>query len=335
MLLKTTTNTTLRPFTFDDAEAVVDLFNAYSQSLFGGDDSDLDQLMNEWTTPGLDIEEVIRVLEDDNGKIIGYIDVWDTSPPHVIKYVWGCLHPQHWDEQLFKQMLSWAEDCARNRIGLAPEGTRVIINQGTLSTDHWKNKALLDYGYQLVRHFYRMAIELTSEPPQPVIPDGIQIVPIDIETELKKTILAMEDGFSDHWGFVEIPIEELMEHWQHYIENDKDFDPDLWYLAKDGDEIAGVCRCKSQIVEDPDMAWVNQLCVRKPWRRRGLGLALLHHSFQEFYHQGKKRVGLGVDASSLTNATRLYEKAGMRVVRKYNTYHMELRPGVELARTTL
>jgi GNAT superfamily N-acetyltransferase len=335
MLEKTATNTTLRPFTFEDAQAVVDLFNAKSQHLFGQNESNIDQMMNEWTSPGLNIEEVIRVVEDENGQIIGYIDVWDTSPPHVIKYAWGCLHPQHWDEQLFKQMLSWAEDCARKRIALAPDGTRVIIHQGTNSEDHRQNKALLDYGYKLVRHFYRMVIELTKKPMQPVIPDGIRIVPIDMEKELKKAILAMEDGFSDHWGFVEQPIDDLMEHWQHHIENDKDFDPSLWYLAKDGDEIAGVCRCKSQIVEDLDMAWVNQLCVRKPWRRRGLGLALLLHSFQEFYRQKKKRVGLGVDASSLTNATRLYEKAGMRVVRQYDTYHLELRPGEELAKTEL
>ena len=51
------------------------------------------------------------------------------------------------------------------------------------------------------------------------------------------------------------------------------------------------------------MAWVNQLCVRRPWRRRGLGLAMLHHCFGEFYRRGKQRVGLGVDATSLTNAT--------------------------------
>ncbi len=106
MLEKTTTNTTLRPFTFEDAQAVVDLFNAKSQHLFGRNELNIDQMMNEWTSPGLNVEEVIRVVEDENGQIIGYIDVWDTSPPHVIKYAWGCLHPQHWDEQLFKQMIS-------------------------------------------------------------------------------------------------------------------------------------------------------------------------------------------------------------------------------------
>ena len=38
-------------------------------------------------------------------------------------------------------------------------------------------------------------------------------------------------------------------------------------------------------------------------------------------------------ASSLTNATRLYEKAGMQVTEKYNTYELELRPGQDLMMT--
>ncbi|MEZ4726737.1 MAG: hypothetical protein R3E79_06345 [Caldilineaceae bacterium] len=61
-----------------------------------------------------------------------------------------------------------------------------------------------------------------------------------------------------------------------------------------------------------------------------LALALLHHAFGEFYRRGVKKVGLGVDASSLTGATRLYEKAGMKPFRQYNTYEKELRPGRDL-----
>jgi hypothetical protein len=46
-------------------------------------------------------------------------------------------------------------------------------------------------------------------------------------------------------------------------------------------------------------------------------------------------VGLGVDADSLTGATRLYEKAGMHVVRELATYEKELRAGEELARQSV
>lgn len=323
----------LRPFTFADAQAVVDLFNACSQKLFGWDDSSLDELMNDWTSPGIDVKETIRVIENDREDIIGYIDVWDNINPHVIKYVWGVMHPDSWDDDTYQQMLTWAEECARKRIYLAPEETRVIVKQGVPNKDILRKKALESYGFELVRHFYRMQIELNDPPAAPALPEGLTIAPINMETELQSAILAADEAFKDHWGYVEQPVEELLKQWDHYLENDKDFDPSLWYLAKDGDQIAGICRCSNKMVEDPEMGWVNELGIRKAWRRKGLGMAMLLTAFDKFYQRGKQRVGLGVDASSLTNATRLYEKAGMHVTQQYDTYEMELRSGTDLMTT--
>ena len=62
------------------------------------------------------------------------------------------------------------------------------------------------------------------------------------------------------------------------------------------------------------------LAVRKPWRSRGLGLALLRQSFADFAARGANRVGLVVDAENTTGAVRLYERAGMRPVRRLDVY---------------
>jgi len=110
-----------------------------------------------------------------------------------------------------------------------------------------------------------------------------------------------------------------------------DFDPTLWLLAMDGDQIAGISLNAAQADDDPDVGWVSSLGVLRPYRRKGLGLALLQHSFAEFYRRGKRKVGLGVDAYSLTGATRLYERAGMHVARQFSTFEKELRPGHELS----
>ena len=130
---------------------------------------------------------------------------------------------------------------------------------------------------------------------------------------------------------MEHPFEEDYQEWVHWIDNDPDHDPSLWFLAVDGEEIAGVSLCRPRMAEDPEMGWVDSLGVRRPWRRRGLALALLHHSFGELYRRGRRKVGLGVDAQSLTGATRLYEKAGMQVDRQYAVYEKELRPGKDLS----
>ena len=62
-----------------------------------------------------------------------------------------------------------------------------------------------------------------------------------------------------------------------------------------------------------------------------VGLAMLHLAFGEFYRRGKAQVTLDVDAESLTGATRLYEKAGMRLLRRQVAYDLVLREGKELA----
>ena len=81
---------------------------------------------------------------------------------------------------------------------------------------------------------------------------------------------------------------------------------------------------------DPAFAWIDDLGVLRPWRRRGIALALLHQVFVELHQRGRYKVGLGVDGESLTGATRLYEKAGMRVFQQIDAYEKELRPGRDL-----
>jgi ribosomal protein S18 acetylase RimI-like enzyme len=96
------------------------------------------------------------------------------------------------------------------------------------------------------------------------------------------------------------------------------------------EEIVGIALCYPDANGNTDLGWVEDLAVKRSWRRRGLGLALLQHAFGALYHRGKKRAGLDVDAGSLTRATRLYKRAGMYVQRQRETYELELRSGEEI-----
>jgi ribosomal protein S18 acetylase RimI-like enzyme len=73
------------------------------------------------------------------------------------------------------------------------------------------------------------------------------------------------------------------------------------------------------------------LGVRRAWRKRGVGLALLQHSFGEFYKRGTRKVGLGVDAQNLTGALKLYEKAGMHVHTAFDLFEKTVRSGREIS----
>ena len=131
---------------------------------------------------------------------------------------------------------------------------------------------------------------------------------------------ADKDETAYRWDFHRISIEE----WRSWTVDRDDFDPELYKLAEDGGELAGLSMNQWHWSGDPAFGWVGVLGVRKPWRKRGLGRALLLHSFGDFRDRGAARVGLGVDAENTTGAVRLYESAGMHVVRRMDTYERPL-----------
>ena len=113
---------------------------------------------------------------------------------------------------------------------------------------------------------------------------------------------------------------EPLEKWLHGRTVRGDYDPALWVVAEADGAIAGAALAFGS----RDFGWVLDLGVRRPWRGRGLGHALLLGVFGELYRRGFTRVGLEVDAASETGATRLYERAGMRVTRRYDWYERRL-----------
>ncbi|HEX2622542.1 MAG TPA: GNAT family N-acetyltransferase, partial [Phototrophicaceae bacterium] len=102
------------------------------------------------------------------------------------------------------------------------------------------------------------------------------------------------------------------------------FNASLYHIAWDGDQVAGISFCTINPAE-PENGWVDTLGVRRAWRKQGLGMALLRYSFYQFQQRGLKRSGLGVDASSKTNAVSLYERGGMHIRNEAITYRKVLR----------
>src|SRR5207244_5091442 len=138
------------------------------------------------------------------------------------------------------------------------------------------------------------------------------------EEDLQAVHECHQESFADHWEFQRQPLEV----WRRYTVESPGFDPSLWWLAEADGELAGICLDQWHASGDPTFGWVGVLGVRKPWRGRGLGLALLRHSFADFAARGATRVGLGVDAENTTGAVRLYERAGMRRVRRLDVYEI-------------
>jgi mycothiol synthase len=323
-----------RPFTPADSAEVVNLINTYALATIGVKDFSLEEFQRQCQTDGFNPSSDILLAAAPDGRLVGYAEFWSPSDPHVHMFSYACVHPEHQGRGVGAALERWAEGRARQKVTLAPPGARVILTQGIPAGNLAAQRLVECAGYRLARTYWQMKIEMAAPPPAPCPPDGILIRAMQPGEE-RAVIRASAEAFRDHYGNVEEPFEQRVQRWKENFMTGEIFDPSIWFLALDGNEIAGMSICRPCWTEDPGMGLIATLGVRRPWRRRGLGLALLQHSFDAFYRRGVRKVGLGVDASSLTGATRLYEKAGMTVFRQNNSYVKEIRPGVELGTTTV
>jgi mycothiol synthase len=289
----------LRQLREDDADAVASLFvEAWGEHrrMDGAE-------IREWFNNQALNPENLLVLEED-GRVVGYFDVWveeDVADLDVAA-------PGFWDE---------AFDHAENR-ALALGATRV---RSFVADEHEIGDLVAARGYRKIRSSWTMEVEFGLEAPaEPVIPDGIDIRPYRHPEDEQRVYEATQEAFADHWGFHPTSIET----WREFNVKANNFKPDLWLLAWDGEEVAGAALNYAERSGDPGHGWVGTLGVRRAWRRRRLGEALLRRSFKALHARGLRKVRLSVDAENPTGATRLYERAGMHVIRQSNTWERPL-----------
>ena len=200
----------------------------------------------------------------------------------------GCVHPAAKGRGLGPLLVDLAEDRART--------TRCrTMRQFTPASDEAARLLFEARGYRDVRHFFEMTIDLGDEIPEPELPPGLEVGTFRTE-DARAWHAAAGEAFADEWGFTSTPFDE----WWQMRSTAEGFDPTLWFLVRDGDELAAFARCEAG---RRGGGFVAMLGVRKPWRRRGLGLALLRHSFREFRRRDLTRASLGVDTQNPTGAT--------------------------------
>jgi mycothiol synthase len=280
-----------------DAQAVADLFNAFERAVAAEPEiiSAKDVLLF-WRR-----ESEARLVLD--GKtLVGFAFLQRRSERYDGD---GWVHPNAFGRGVGTAIVDWIETRAHE---LGSLETRI----GILQEDERAACLLRRRGFEPIRSFFRMVIDLDGEPEPPAWPEGFEVAPLGLAEE-RELYQVLEDAFVDHWGHTPRPYEEWLA--AHELEYD------LCFLVRTGGEVAAGALCKRELF---GTGWVDVLGTRRPYRRMGLGEALLGHAFRELYARGARRVGLGVDAENPTGATRLYERVGMRVASASDVYSKTL-----------
>jgi mycothiol synthase len=310
---------TLRPANLTESNAVAKLNHDVSEmegdSLFV---LTAEELANEWKNEGFNVERDVFVVETQDGRLVGSEEFYNESGHYKLKAD-GCVHPEFRGLGVGSSLLEKIAGRAQAEMKLAPPDVRVFIQSLINNKDEAGHNLLRNNGYSPVRYYWRMEIKLQKAPAVVTFPAGIELRPFIKDEHAVAVWQADNQAFLDHWGSHDRTYEE----WSHGKFGNPNFDPTLWMIAWDGNEVAGFSQNRFR----KGIGWIGTIAVRRPWRGKGLGIALMQHTFSEFYKRGTTIIGLGVDSANQTGATRLYERAGMYVASEFALYEKELRKG--------
>jgi mycothiol synthase len=278
----------VRPATREDFRAIAELFGAVEEAVLGRP-STLDATTVDGWLQTIAFDTNTWLFEED-GQLIAAAFAQLHGARGISA---GAVRPSARGRGLGARLIELVET------RLTQEGA-ARIHSWTVGGDAGAEALLRRCGYREVRRFWDMAIELSEEPPRTAV-----AIEVFREEDARAFHAALEEAFEDHWE----PHPESFEDWWARQQQRSNFDPSLWFLVRDGTEVAAIARNESRV----SGGYVGALGVRRPWRGRGYGRALLLHSFGEFRRRGMTRVTLGVDAANPTGATRLYESVGMHV----------------------
>ena len=282
---------TIRPAGVEDLEPTYEVVAACHRALYGEPELTLEHLRSSW-----DFWTGFSAWEGK--RVVGTSAVRGDD---LVVFV----HPNARRRGIGTQLLRAAE-------GAAPLD---VLQADAVTLEPAAAPFLRANGYEKVWEIRLMGVELARVPAEePRWPDGIEVRTVRTEDSAAvKTLL--DEAYAAEPEHRPVPFDE----WRQVMLGDPSFDPDVWFLAESGGELAAAALNWKE-------GYVKDLVVHPAWRRRGLGEALLRRTFATFRERGVSRVGLKVLSNNPTRAWRLYERLGMRRERTYEVFQRRLRP---------
>jgi mycothiol synthase len=305
--------------TLDDVPDILKLAHASDVAAVGEPDFTTEAVRGALTGPNTDMARDCWVMADEYGDIVGwaYPDNPTGGPHEFIEvYIWPgrgvpALRP------LLALMLERVTERGRE-LGHDPYEVRA----GAIPTETAWIETLTDAGFAFLKRHARMTMSLEAvsrTPPEP--PPGVTVRPVRSgdDAEMRRFHAVIEEAFrdSDHRA-------TDYRTWRAMFEAEASVSFDEWFVGEVDGELAGVLQSSDSSAEEGE-GWVKYLAVLRPYRRRGVGEALLRRAFSAYAGKGRSHAGLGVDLANPTRAARLYRAVGMHPLYEANVYQRTIR----------
>ncbi len=278
-----------------------------------------DDLRNEYSvSPNRDALSELLFAEM-GGKPVAYARIWlDPGSKGEITF-WHSVQilPELRNTTLRRAMFRYDESQITKMAKSRGSSGQIPIKLWSLEDPSDWRDLVLSEGYRPVLHFYEMIRPNLQGVPDVSLPKGLELRPVR-PNEYRKIWDASREAFRGKpWFLEEYYSEEYFEAWQH----SPSFTPDLWLVAWDGDDVAGMAR--NEIPADQNMEFhrsrghTQHLSVMPKWRRKGLGRALLAASLALMREKGLNEADLDVETQSTTGELDLYLSMGYKVTKRY------------------
>ncbi len=219
--------------------------------------------------------------------------------------------PEYRKKGIGRQLLMRALESLRER-GMECAETEI-------QDDKIAGKNLLEsMDFRPVRAFSRMTMDLSNIPSE--IGENkditIKMMKKGSEEDIKLLVWLVNEAFKEHYNYRPETVEDIrlwfqrIPSWLYY-----EFffvylqDKHVGFIVVKIDKKYNESRKKKA-------GYIQTMGVIKPYRRRGIGKALMLHGLHFLKSKGMEEVELDVDDSNPTHALELYEKTGFKIHRK-------------------
>lgn len=303
---------TERAAVLSDLESVVALYDEWDLAYFDEAGPNRAELQYDWSAPWLDLRRDVRVIHDRDGTLVAYAQ--HATPDPADRYqVSAVVHPAHEGRGIGSAILSWAEERTRAHVRA---GARIRLWNATGAPNESALRLFDEHGYRFIRTFWQMRIDLDRSFEAGPVPEGVTVRRHVEGVDEQPAHAVLDEAFSTHFGYVSEPFEE----WWEQQRADETFDAGQGFIAEVDGQIVGASI--NGVIDGT--GWIHELGVRQAWQRKGIGRALLRHSFAMFAVDGVGVARLGVDTENVTGALELYTSVGMRQVREWRVFEKHI-----------
>ncbi len=306
----------IRNFQWHDLPALVNFMNEHNADAGNSARVTIDQIERSWRAPYNHPERDAFVAVQADGSLLGYAIADLLDEPN---YAYGVYHAflGHRDAA-HGLMQAVTQHFLTTALAQSAPDVPITLDWRLSPHDHEALALCAEQGFEQVRQFYTMRIDLDGAVAPTALPAGLTLKPFT-PPQLPAVYQAKTEIFADHWGGQYDSLQE----WQDRIAQPH-FDPTLWWIAYADDAIVGMVL--SETFSDVS-ASIGIVGVQRAWRKRGVAQALLMQCLAEYQRRGFRQLELGVDSTSATNAVALYERVGMHIHNTILYYRHQLRGG--------